>query len=397
MNRLESLQLYPVQHRRMFYLSAAGVFLFYTTAVLINFFDFSFQQASDFWYIPALLGVYCTWCIYSQPSSLEERQGPSPKRDIEADPAFLKEELEKAKRWMSYIVMGLAGVLFITIGLRPPFYREISQITNLLAMSGVFAAGSYFRQVLHIYSRIPRISEEEIRKSLILRGFFQILGWAFLGFFFLKTLGLKGRMGASWSGLPDMPLPNFLLLIALAVYLIGIIGMVLQILAEKTEGKLNSIFDACIAFGSTFPLVWLYSFIHPFLFLDIPAWLIQLPGLALVLIHSIGIYFSFQPSLQPKIIGNSCLWFVRHGEQVLTFIFLWAGATIYADMSPTAAALFYGGLFGILGWVANKIDNPVLKIAVAVIAVAPFLLKSGEFEAKIEARKASMEKIAKTY
>jgi len=168
--------------------------------------------------------------------------------------------------------------------------------------------------------------------------------------------------------------------------------MVFQTLAERTEGRLNKIFDACIAFGSTFPLVWLYSLIHPFLFVDIPAWLIQLPGLGLVLINSVGIYFSFQPALQEKIVGNTFIWFVRHGEQVLIFIFLWAAATIYADMSPVTAVLFYGCLFGVLGWVAKKMDNLVLTVIVAAIAVTPFILKSGEFEAKVEARKASTEK-----
>jgi len=213
-----------VQHRKIFYLGATTIFIFYAVAVLISFFGFSFQKASDFWYIPALLGSSFTWCIYSKASSLEESQGSvQPKADIEADPALLKGELEKANRWLNHIVKGLAGVLVVTIVLRPPFYREIAQIADLLAMCGFFALGAYFRQVLHVYARTPGISEKEIRERFIQRGLFQVLGWAALGFFFLKTLGLRGKMGDSWSGLPDTPLPDFLLLTALAVYLIGII------------------------------------------------------------------------------------------------------------------------------------------------------------------------------
>jgi hypothetical protein len=258
-------------------------------------------------------------------------------------------------------------------------------------MCSFLAVGSYFRQVLHVYSRIPGISDEEIGERLAERGLFQLLGWAALGFFFLKTLGLKGKMGESWSGLPDIQLAPFLLVTALVVYLVGILGVFFLIFAERIENKSSGFFNACIAFGSAFPFVWLYSYVHPYLFTDIPAWLIQMPGLVLVLINSAGIYLSFQPGLKEKILGNSCLWFVRYGQQILAFIFFWAVAVLYMDMSPVLAAILYGSVFAFGSWAGSR--TPVLTGAALVIAMIPFLLKIGEFPAKIEAQKARVEKI----
>ncbi|HVX00499.1 MAG TPA: hypothetical protein VHA52_08710, partial [Candidatus Babeliaceae bacterium] len=238
---------------------------------------------------------------------------------------------------------------------------------------------------------IPGISEEEIRERYSERSLFQLLGWIALGFFFLKTLGLEGKMGESWSGLPNIPLPPFLLVTALVVYLVGILGVLFLIFTKRTEDTSHSLFNACIAYGSTFPLVWLYSYVHPYLFTDIPAWLLQIPGSILVLINSIGIYLSFQPTLREKIWGNSCLWFVRYGQQVLFCIFIWAVAVLYAGMSPGAAAILYGSVFAFGSWAGSR--APILTTVALGLSIIPFLLKIGEFHAKIEAQKARVEKI----
>lgn len=392
MNRLESLQLYPVQYRKIFYLAAPTVFIFFALAILVSCFGVSFQKAQDYWYIPALLGGAFSWYASQNIGFSQETEDKAPsKKDIEADPRALKQELEKANRSIKHTIKYLMGILGITILLRPPFFREIGQIADLFAMCSFLAMGSYFRQVLHVYSRIPGVPDEEIGERLGERGLFQLLGWAAVGFFFLKTLGLKGKIGDSWSGLPDLQLSPLLLVTALGIYLVGIAGIFFLIFKERTEDTSNGFFNACIAFGSTFPFVWLYCYIHPYLFTNIPAWLIQLPLFVLVLVNSVGIYLSFQHGLKEKIWGNSCLWFVRHGQQILAFIFFWAVAVLYVDMSPVTAAILYGAVFAFGSWAGSR--APVLTAAALVIAMIPFLLKIGEFPAKIEAQKVRIEKM----
>ncbi|MGH2611542.1 MAG: hypothetical protein ACRDFB_00665, partial [Rhabdochlamydiaceae bacterium] len=335
MNRLESLQLYPVQYRKIFYLGAPTVFIFFALAILVSCFGLSFQEAQDYWYIPGLVGGAFSWyAFHNVVVPNEDQDAAASKTDIEADPRILKEELEKANRFIPQIIKYLMGILGITVLLRPPFFREIGQVADLLAMSCFLAIGAYFRQVLHVYSRTPGVPDEEIGGRLAERSLFQFLGWAAIGFFFLKTLGLKGKMGDSWSGLPNFQFSPLLLWAALGVYLLGILGVFFLIFKERAEDRLSGLFNSCIAFGSTFPLIWLYSYLHPYLFTDIPAWLIQVPGLVLVLVNSVGIYLSFQSGLKEKILGNSCLWFVRYGQQVLGFVFFWAVAVLYIDMNP---------------------------------------------------------------
>ncbi|MBI3212098.1 MAG: hypothetical protein HYZ47_05430, partial [Simkania negevensis] len=179
MNRLESLQLYPVQYRKVFYFGAPTVCIFFTLAILISYFKLSFQEAQSYWYIPALIGGAFTWYVYHNVIFTEETQGSvQTKEGMEADTKTLKEELEKSNRSIKHIVKGLMGVFAVTILLRPPFFCEIGQITDLSAMCCLFAVGSYFRQVLHVYSRTPGVSKEEIEERFAERGLFQILAWA---------------------------------------------------------------------------------------------------------------------------------------------------------------------------------------------------------------------------
>lgn len=393
MNRLECLQTYPIQYRKIFYFAAPTVFIFFALSLLMGCFGFSFQEAQTYWYIPAFIGGAFT--LYASQNILfseEEQKMSRTKRDIEADPLLLKEELERSNRLIMPVIKGLVSVLALLLLLQSPFSRELAQVADLIALCCFLAAGAYFRQVLHIYVRTPGISNEETNERLAQRGLFQIYGWATIGFFFLKTLGLKGKMGNFWSGFPNLQLPIFLLILALTVYLVGIIGILLEIFTKKrTERALNGIFNACIAFGSTFPIVWLYFYMHPFLFVDIPAWLIQLPGLLLVVVNSLGIYFSFQPSLQEKIWGNSCLWFVKYGEQVLIYIFFWAAAVLYADMDPKIAAINYGAVFAFMS--LSGVKRPTLAIIAIAVMAAPFLFKSEELPAKIMARKICAGKV----
>lgn len=392
MNRLETLQLYPVRYRKLFYLGAPTIFIFFTLATLVSCFGLSFQQAQEYWHIPALVGGAFSWYACHNIIFCQANQAiVQDKNDIEADPEVLKEELEKAHRSIKHIVKYLAGTFFVVVILTPSFFREMGQLADLIGMCCFFAMGSYFRLILHIYSRISGVSDEEIGKRLAERTIFEFLGWASLGFFFLKTLALKGKMGEFWSRLPDFQLPIFLLITGLVVYLAGILGICFLIFKKQAEDRSSSLFNACIAFGTAFPLVWLYSYIHPYLFTDIPVWLIQIPGLILVMVNSAGIYFSFQSELHEKILGNSCLWFVRCGQQILTFIFFWAAAVLYVEMNPIAAAIFYGLVFAFGSLAAAR--APVIATAALVIATIPFLLKIGEFPEKIEAQKARSEKI----
>ena len=391
MNRLETLLFYPIQYRKIFYLTAPTVFIFFTLAILVSHFGLSFQQAQDYWYIPALVGVTFSWYSSKNIVFYQKNQDTTQEKDIEADPQILKGELEKANRSIKQTVICLMGIFGIAILLRPPFFLEIGQMADLFAMCSFLAMGSYFRQVLHVYSRIPGIPDEEIEEHLRERGLFQLLGWSALGFFFLKTFGLEGRMGEFWSGLQDFQFSPGFLVVALAVYLVGILGVLFLIFTRQTENKSNSLFNACIAFGSTFPLVWLYSYLHPYLFTDIPSWLLQIPGLVLVLVNSVGIYLSFRSGLREKILGNSCLWFVKYGLQILAFIFLWAMAVLYVDMSPVTAAIIYGPAFAFGSWAGGR--TPLIAGIIMVIVMIPFLVKMDEFPAKIEERKVHIEKI----
>ncbi|HVW99956.1 MAG TPA: hypothetical protein VHA52_05935, partial [Candidatus Babeliaceae bacterium] len=154
MNRLECLQLYPVQYRKIFYLGAPIVFIFFALAILVNCLGFSFQQAQGYWHIPALIGGAFTWyasenIVFYQEDTVQK------KKDIEADPHILRGELERANRSIKHITKCCIGILGITILLRPPFFREAGQMADLLAMCSFLAMGAYFRQVLHVYSRIP--------------------------------------------------------------------------------------------------------------------------------------------------------------------------------------------------------------------------------------------------
>ena len=392
MNRLESLQLYRSQYRKIFYLVAPTIFIFFSIEILVSCFGFSFQEALDYFYTPGLIGGAFSWYAFHNIVIPNENQVTTQnKRDIEVDPRVLKEELEKSNRSIPQIIKYLMGILGVTIMLRPPFFREIGQVADLFAMTSFLAIESYFRQVLHIYARTPEVSDEEIGQRLAERSLFQFLGWAALGFFFLKTLGLKGKMGNSWSGLPDIQFSSSFLVMALGIYLVGILGIFFLIFKERSEDRSNGLFNACIAFGSTFPLVWLYSHLHPYLFTDIPAWLIQVPGLVLVLVNSVGIYLSFQSELKENIFGNSCLWFVKSGQQILIFVFFWAVAVLYIDMSPVIAAILYGPVFAFASWGGSRF--PIMTGVVLIIAIIPFLLKIGEFPDKIEDQKVRIEKI----
>ncbi len=392
MNRLEAMQLYPVRYRRIFYLGAPAVFAFFAVAILVSCFGLSFQEAQDYWYIPSLMGGVFSWYAFHNVIAPNEGQDAvQSKTDIEVDSEALKEELEKANRSIPQIIKYLVGILSVTILLRPPFFRELGQVADLVAMSCFLAMGAYFRQVLHVYSRTPGVPDEEIGQRFAERSFFQFLGWAAIGFFFLKTLGLKGKMGASWSGLPHFQFSPLLLVVALSIYLIGVLGVFFLIFKERAEDRLSGFFNACITFGSTFPFVWLYSYFHPYLFTDMPAWLIQVPGLILVLVGSVGIYLSFRSELEEKILGNSCLWFVRYGQQILIFILFWAVAVLYIDMNPAVAAILYGLIFAFGSWAGSR--APMMTGAALIIAVIPFLLKIGEFSAKIEIQKVRVEKI----
>lgn len=274
-----------------------------------------------------------------------------------------------------------------------PFYREIGQVTDLIVMMCFFALGAYFRQVLHVYVRTPGVSKEEIREKYTERGIFQIFGWGALFFFFLKTITMEGKMGGSWSGLPEFQIPNIFLTLALIIYLVGILGVLFQIYFKREKNELWNVFNTCLAFGSAFPIVWLYPRLHPYLFNNVPTWIVQLSLLFLLLVNSFGILFSFHATLQRKILGNTCLWFVKHGQQVLAFIILWTAVTVYTGINPLLALIFYGVIFVLLAVISNRSEIRVLPILLGIIAISPFLIKVEEVKTKLEARIALVKEI----
>lgn len=372
-----------------------AIFIFFFMAILINCFSFSFTDAQKYWHVPALVGIAFSLYTFTHVIFPDGKQNVSKNSpDIEANPHILKKELEKTNRAIPKIIKYLMGTVALGFLLRPSYLIKITQIADLFAMGCFLAMGAYFREVLHVYSRIPGISDNELEERFTERNLFQLFGWGAIGFFFLKLLTIKGKTESLWNELPELQLPSLLLVIALCIYLIGIVGILSLILKRQTQNKSNCLFNACITFGSIFPLVWLYSYIHPYLFTDSPAWLIQIPILIMTLVESIGIYFSFQSGLNEKILGNSCLQFVKNIKEVLTFIFLWATAILYLNMSPILAALIYGPVFAFGSWIGRS-RAPVITTIALTLAMSPFFLKIREFPAKIEAQKTRIEKTQK--
>lgn len=386
MNRLECLQHYPSRCRQIFYFAAPTIAIFFGMAILTNFFGIPFKEASTFWYIPGFIGGAFTFYMTQTRLDEEDVQKTKKKQDIEVDPDYLKGELEKSNEALKYLVGGLIGIFAITIILRPPFYREIGQVADLAVMCGFFFLSSYFREVLHVYSRTPGFSDEELGGYYANRSFFSLLGWLSLFFFFQKTLFLKGKMGNAWSELSNFSLSDSLLGLSLAIYLLGTLGLMLKTYTQKKDSTLSSIFLACVAFGSFFPLVWLYPYAHSFLFSGIPVWTIQLPFLLLAMIISIGTFLSHQGSLQNKILGNACLSFFKHCGQVFMFIALWKGSITLTDMTPVSGLVFYGLFIIAMFYTAKRATYPGFIILVALLGFLPFFPKimNGELVKAIE-------------
>lgn len=222
MNRLESLQYYPGKFRQFFFFGIPTVLILFTLAILFVFFGIPFKETVNFWYVPALLGGICTYFLTQRTSNTERKPNA---KDIEADPDFLKGELEKANTAIVYLVGAFIATFAFSAILRPLFYKQLGQIIDLCALLCFFLLGAYFREILHVYSRIPGVKEEDVNKRYPERSMFSFLGWLSLFFLFVKTLSLKGKMGNVWEGLPDFFLPNFVLVAGLAVYLVSILGI----------------------------------------------------------------------------------------------------------------------------------------------------------------------------
>jgi len=360
-------------------------------AILKALFNTSFEASQNFYYIPAILGVGFTYCAFQ--NGLFEEEDKSAIKDIEVDSAPLKNRLDKCRHMMNQLIMGLIGLLAIVMLLRPPFYRKIGQVINVIGMAGFFSLGAYFRETLHVYSRIEGISKEEVGKRYGERSSFLIFGWLSLFFFFLKTLGLKEKMGYAWSGLPEIPLPNILLILVAVIYFIGVFGILFQN-SLKQGYELSGYFRTCLAFGSGFALIWLYPHVHPYLFLDIPCWTIQFPLLVLLTINSLGLFLASYKDLEAKLLGNTCLIFMKHGLQILSFILVWKASVVYAGIPPFAAVVFYGFVFTIGARIIDRLASNIAPILLTIIIALPFLLKmqGGNLEAKIKERKQLIEK-----
>ena len=135
MNRLESLQLYPVQYRKIFYLGAPTVFIFFAIAILVSCFGLSFQEAQDYWYIPGLIGGAFSWyAFHNVVAPNADQDTAESKTDIEADPRILKEELEKANRSIPQIIKYLMGILSPT----PPSFFPRNRATGRFTCNELF-------------------------------------------------------------------------------------------------------------------------------------------------------------------------------------------------------------------------------------------------------------------
>lgn len=373
MNRLKSLQSYPVLYR-VFYLESPAVFVFFTFAILVSCFGFSLQEACNYWAVPALIGVAFMLYAFYHTVFVQENQNPiRSKQDIKTTPEVLKGKLDTTYRSIRYVIICYIGVLGGIALIRLPFSPELGQMADLLAVCCFFAMGSYFREILRVYLRITKVSDEEMKKSFAQGGAFPIIGWIAVGVFFSKVLRVKGEMGWWWSGLSNFQFSNILLVIALVVYLAGVFGLFFSMFTNRENSQSSGFFNSCIAFGSTFPLAWLYYYVHPHLFIDISSWLIQFPILGLVFLTSSGVYLSSQSGLGKEILGRSCLWFVRYATQILAFILLWAISVLYADMNPEMSAILYGGFFAFVAWIENRAPN--LVVIITVFVIGPLLSK----------------------
>ncbi len=361
MNRSISLPTHPVLYKA-FYLAFPAVFIFFTLAILVSCFGFSFQEAQQYWPFPALIGgAFLLYVSFVQGN----RHSFQSQQNAEISPDILKQRLDKTYRSIRYGMMCYIGTAVI----RVPFSHELGQMADLLALCCFLAMGAYFREILCLYLRDTKVSNEEIKNRFIQKGAFLIAGWIVLGAFFFKA---KGGVGG-W--LFNFQLSNLLLALACIVYLVGVLGV--SLFANREKSLSVGIFNSCLAFGTTFPLAWGYDYVHPYLFIDIPAWMIQLPILALSLLASFGIYFSSQSGLREKILGHSCLWFIRYAAFVLAFIFLWAISVRYADMNPQIAFLFYGSFFAFISWIENR--TPRLVMMATIIVVGPLLSRILDF------------------
>ncbi|MGE0631407.1 MAG: hypothetical protein AB7O96_03295 [Pseudobdellovibrionaceae bacterium] len=389
MNRIECLEYSPKKFLRLFCLTAAPVFVFFVMATLKAIFNISFETAQSFYYIPALLGAGFTYFVF-QNGLLEEDKDAT--EDIDVDPSHLKTRLEKCKHMMHQLIMGLIGLLAVVMFLRPPFYREIGQVVNIIGMAGFFGLGAYFRETLHVYSRVEGVPQKELDKRYAERNSFLIFGWLSLFFFFLKTLGLKGKMGEAWGGLSELPLPNAFLVLAIVIYLVGVFGILFQS-SLKRGYELGGYFRGCLALGSGFPIIWLYPHAHPYFFLDLPCWTIQFPLLFLLIINSFGIFLTFYEDLEDKILGNGCLYFIKHGFQILSFVLIWKASVVYVGMPPFAAIAFYGFFFTVGARIMNQLASNMAPILFTAIIAAPFFftMQDGKLEAKIKERKTQIE------
>ena len=382
MNRIECLQVYPVRYRKAFYLGAPTVFILFAVMFLMRFSGMSFQAAANYWYLPALGGGLFAW--YSAQNALI---CDTLQKDIDADASALQKSLERTKSYIAPLILGVSMVYALVMMSRSPYYKEMGQVANCMVMAGFFGLSAYFRQVLHIYARTSNVSDKVLAERYTERGMLQMLGWLSLLFFFAKTIWLKGA-GNLWSSLPEIQMPNSLLISAIAVYAIGVLGITLQTFLDRKE--LRSCFESYIAFGSAFPIVWFYPLIHPYLFMDIPAWIIQLPLLFLLFVNSVGMLLAFQDGLQQKILGNTCLWFVKQSQQILAFIGLWAVTVNYVGWSKEVSLLLCGGLVLIASVVSRVTKNQLIPGIIVIIVFMPFLIKilNGEMISKIEDRTA---------
>lgn len=316
MNRLKYLQSSPVLYIRAFYLASPAVFVFFIFAILVSCFGVSLQEIRNYWSIPALIGgAFLLYASY-RAVFVQENQNPvRSQQDIETTPDALKEKLDKTYRSIRYIIICYIGVVGGIALIRLPVSHELGQLADLLAICCFLAMGAYFHEILRVYLRTTKVSDEEMKKRFAQGGIFPIIGWVTVGSFFFKVLRMKGEMGDFWSRLSNFQFSNILLVIALIVYLVGVLGLFFSIFTNRENSQSAGFFNGCIAFGSTFPLAWLYYYVHPYLFIDIPARLIQLPILALVLLISFGVYFSSQSAMREKILGHSCLCFIKYATQ----------------------------------------------------------------------------------